>query len=353
MAHNYQAPAGDPRSANTAQAAGTGRKAPDSPTGLGKQSWLATLRRAFKGYQSDQLSDRAATLTYFGVLAIFPGMLVLVSILGLLGHSQTQSLLHNIDQIAPGGVKSFLDKVIHQAQSRQTSAGIGAIVGVVLALWSSSGYVAGFMRASNAIYGVGEGRPIWKTAPVRLAITLVMVVLLVVAIVIVAVSGRIAAQVGSAIGVGHAAVLAWDIAKWPVLVIIVAMMFGILYWAAPNVKQPKFRWLSPGGLLAVIIWLVASGLFAVYLVTFASYNKTYGSLAGVIIFLVWLWISNLAILLGAEFNAELERTRAIAAGVPADLDPIVRVRDTRKLRGEELSQAETAARAREANGEDS
>jgi membrane protein len=203
------------------------------------------------------------------------------------------------------------------------------------------------MRAANAIYDVDEGRPIWKTGPVRLLTTLALVIMLVIAAAIVVLTGPIANQVGTAFGIGHAAVLIWDIAKWPVLLIIVSVMFSLLYKASPNVRQPAFRWVSAGGILAVIIWLIASGLFAVYVSFSGSYNKTYGSLATVIIFLVWLWLSNIAILLGAEFNAEIQRERAIRAGLPEDVEPFAELRDTRKLNDPEKRRVEQARRTRD------
>ncbi|MDQ6849650.1 MAG: YihY/virulence factor BrkB family protein [Actinomycetota bacterium] len=312
-----------------------------------KPGWIAVLKRSVGQFKHDDVTDRAAALTYYGVLAIFPGMLVLVSVLGLLGKSTTQKVLNNLGQVAPGGVSSFLSTVIKQVQGNAGTAGIAAVVGLVVALWSASGYVAGFMRASNAIYEVDEGRPIWKTAPVRLLTTLALVVMLLVSAIMVVVTGPIATQVGKAFGIGDTAVLIWNIVKWPVVLVIVSLMFSLLYKASPNVKQPGFRWVSPGGIIAVVVWLIASGLFAVYVSFSGSYNKTYGSLATVIIFLVWLWITNIAILLGAEFNAETQRERAIQAGMPEDVEPFAELRDTRKLDDTETERAEKAHRVRE------
>ena len=205
-----------------------------------------------------------------------------------------------------------------------------AIVGIILALWSTSSYVAAFMRASNAIYDVPESRPARKTLPVRLGLTVVLMVLLVACAVIVVVTGGLARHVGQVLGIGSAAVTAWSIAKWPVLFVLVCLMIGLLYWASPNVRH-GLRWIGPGAVLAVAIWLIASGLFTLYVANFGHYNRVYGSIAGLIIFLIWLWISNTAILVGAEFNAELERSRAIAAGSPPDAEPFVEMRDTRRL----------------------
>jgi len=322
--------------------------APAGPTDIPKPGWLSVLRRSLQQFKHDDITDRAAALTYYGLLALFPGLLVLVSLLGLAGPSTTQKFLDNIDEVAPSGVTSFLKAVIEQVQGRSGAASIAAIAGLALALWSTSGYVAAFMRASNAIYDVDEGRPIWLTAPVRVLVTLVLVVMLVISAVMVVITGPLAGQIGKVFGIGHAAVVAWDIAKWPVLLVVVSLMFSLLYWACPNVKQPGFRWITPGGVLAVITWLIASGLFALYVAFAGSYNKTYGSLAGVIIFLVWLWVTNIAILLGAEFNAESQRQRGIQAGVPEDLEPFAELRSTKKLDDAERRRAEHADDVRQA-----
>ena len=220
-------------------------------------------------------------------------------------------------------------------QKSQGTARVLFIVGLGGALWSASAYVAAFMRASNSIYDVEEGRPIWKTLPMRVGVTVVTVALLAVSAVAVAVTGPLAQQVGDVVGVGDAAVTVWDIAKWPVLIVIVSFMIALFYWAAPNVKQPRFKWLTPGGALAVVLWLLASAAFAFYVANFGNYNKTYGTLGGVVIFLIWLWITNVVILLGAELNAELERSREIELGQPEDREPFLPPRDTRKLSAEE------------------
>ncbi|HSH61329.1 MAG TPA: YihY/virulence factor BrkB family protein [Acidimicrobiales bacterium] len=305
--------------------------APDTPTDLGKRSWGGVLKRTVREFKEDALTDRAAALTYYGVLAIFPALLALVSVLGLVGQSATQPLVDNLGKVAPGPAKDIFTTAIQNLQKSKGSGGILFIVGLAAALWSASGYVAAFMRASNAIYDVEEGRPIWKKGPVRLGVTIVLVVLLAISALAVAVTGPLADQLGQVLGIGKSVVTVWDIAKWPVLLLIVSFMFAILYWASPNVRQPGFRWVSPGGIVAVIIWVVASAAFAFYVANFGSYNKTYGALGGIIIFLVWLWLSNIAILLGAEFNAELERARRIEAGHPPDKEPFVEPRDTRKM----------------------
>ncbi|MEV4496417.1 YihY/virulence factor BrkB family protein [Micromonospora arborensis] len=306
---------------------------PDSPTDLPGSGWKAALRRTVTEFQDDSLTDWAAALTYYGVLSIFPGLLVLISILGLLGKGATQGVKDTVNQAVPNdSVQKIIEDAITQAQGSGGLASLAAIIGVVAAFWSASGYIGAFMRASNSIYDVPEGRPIWKTLPIRLGVTAVIGVLLLVSAVIVVFTGRLAEAVGDVVGLGATAVTVWDIAKWPVLLILVSLMFAILYWASPNARHGGFRWVSPGGVLAVVIWLVISGLFAFYVSNFGSYNKTYGALAGVIIFLIWLWLSNIAILLGAEFDAELERGRAISAGHAVDDEPYVELRDDRKLR---------------------
>jgi membrane protein len=304
---------------------------PESPGRLGVGSWFGVLKRTVKEFKEDNLTDWAAALTYYGILAIFPALLVLVSVLGLIGNSATQPLIDNLGQVAPGPAKEIFTSAIENLQGSSGAAGIFFIVGLAGALWSASGYVAAFMRASNSIYDMEEGRPIWKTLPTRVLLTLVLLVLLAISAVAVTLSGGLAKEVGGLIGVSDTAVTVWNIAKWPVLLLVVSFMFALLYWAAPNVKHPKFRWISPGGVLAVLGWVIASLAFAFYVANFGSYNKTYGALAGPIIFLVWLWISNIMILLGAEFNAELERGRAIEAGHPEDVEPFVEPRDTRKM----------------------
>src|SRR5919109_1067827 len=310
---------------------GDGRPA-EQPTDLRGRSWLGTVTRSVREFKEDNLTDWAAALTYYGILAIFPALLALVSILGLVGSSATQPLIDNLGKVAPGPAKDIFTSAIQNLQKSQGAAGILFLVGLGGAIWSASGYVAAFMRASNAIYDVEEGRPIWKALPTRVLTTIVLLLMLAAVAVAVTFTGPLAEQAGSVLGVGSAAVTAWDIAKWPVILLVVMTMFAILYWAAPNVKHPKFRWISPGGVVGVLLWIVASAAFAFYVASFASYNKTYGALGGMIVFLVWLWISNIAILLGAEFNAEVERARQIEAGHPADKEPFLEPRDTRKMK---------------------
>jgi membrane protein len=298
-------------------------------------AWGGVLRRTVREFRDDNLTDWAAALTYYGVLAVFPALIVLVSVLGLIGDSATQPLIDNVDKVAPSDAAKIFTSAIHNIQSSQGAAGLFFVIGLLTALWSASGYLGAFMRAANVIYDVEEGRPIWKALPVRVGLTALLMLLTAVTAIGVTVSGGLAEQIGNVIGVGGTAVDVWGIAKWPVLLLCVSLMFAVLYWAAPNVKQPGFKWITPGGVLAVLGWVVASLAFAFWVANFGSYNKTYGALAGPIIFLVWLWISNVMILLGAEFNAEIERGRAIDSGMrPEDREPFLEPRDTRKMTAE-------------------
>ncbi|MFD7299029.1 YihY/virulence factor BrkB family protein [Streptomyces sp. NPDC059897] len=304
-------------------------KNPKDPTDLPPRSWWAVLRRTGKEAFDDDLPDRAAALTYYGVLSLFPGLLVLVSLLGVVGERATQGVLDNLRHLTPGPVRDLLNQAVEQLRDRGGSSGVVAAVSLVAAVWTASSYIAAFIRTANAVYDTEEGRPVWKLAPLRLALTVALMVLLAASATIVVFTGPLAKRAGDALGAGDAALMTWNIAKWPVLLVLMALLVALLFWRAPNVHGPGFRRLSPGSFLAVLLWLAASGGFALYVAGFGSYNKTYGTLAGVIIFLVWLWLSNLALLLGLEFDAELARQRAISGGLPEDEEPYTEPRDTR------------------------
>jgi membrane protein len=286
----------------------------------GQQASGGTLKRTVKEFSDDNLTHWAAALTYYGVLSIFPALLALVSILGLVGSSAIQPLIDNLSTVAPGPAKEILTGALTGLQ-QGGGAGLLFIVSLAGAIWAASGYISAFMDASNAVYDMEEGRSLFKRLPLRIGITVLMLVLLAVSAIAVVVSGPVAEQAGKLFGVGDSAVTLWNIAKWPVLVLIVAFMFAVLYYTAPNVKQPGLKSVLPGGVLAVVLWIVVSAAFAFYVANFGSYNKTYGALGGVIVFLVWLWLTNLAILLGAEFNAERARERHIESGHSPDDEP--------------------------------
>ena len=309
---------------------------PASPSQLGWRSWWGALRRTVTEFNNDNLTDWAAALTYYGILSLFPGLLVLIAALRLTGAATTQRVLDGITGLAPGAARDVLSRAADNLlQGQKSTAGLLALVGLAGALWSSSGYVGAFMRASNVIYDVPEGRPLWKTLPIRLALTVATGVCIAASAGAIVLTGGVAEQLGAFLGIGEVTVLIWDIAKWPVLVVLISLVFALLYWASPNAQHRGFRWISPGSVLAVVVWLASSAGFALYVTNFGSYNKTYGSVASVIIFLIWLWLSNIAVLLGAELEAELQRARAAEGGHPLEAEPYMKLRDTRAIKEDE------------------
>ena len=301
---------------------------PATPTQLTKQSWKYWLRKTVREFSDDQCTDLAAALTYYAVLALFPALLALVSLLGLIGQqSTTQRLVDILDQIGAGSVGNTIREPLNQL-TQNSAAGLGLIIGIAGALWSASGYVGAFGRAMNRIYEIEEGRPFWKLRPLLIVITLVAVILAGLVAIGLVLTGPLSRAIGDAVGLGETAVTVWNIVKWPILAALAALVVAILYYATPNVKQPRFRWISIGAVVAIITWVIASALFGFYISQFSNYDKTYGSLAGVIIFLLWLWITNLALLFGAELDTELERGRQLQAGIPAERDIQLPPRDT-------------------------
>ncbi len=291
---------------------------PEGPPHSRKGSVFQTAKRTLTEFSEDNLTDAAAALTYYAVLSIFPALVAMIALVSLVGDPQTitKELTSLVSSIGPSSAAQTFKEPIASLAHHSSATGVLLIVGVVSALWTASGYVGAFMRASNTIYEVEEGRSFVKLRPLQLLVTLILVVLLALVLLAVVVTGPIATKVGSAIGAGSAAETAWDIAKWPVLLIVVVFMIAVLYYAAPNARLRGLKSIMPGALLAVVIWLIASGGFAYYVANFGSYNKTYGTLGAVIALLVWLWITNVAILLGAEINAERERSRQLRAGTP-------------------------------------
>jgi len=321
---------------------------PDELRDLKKRSWFYVLRRTIKEFRDDDCTDLAAALTYYAVLAVFPGLLAVISTLGLfnLGGDSVKTILQVLKPLVD---RSTLDAVRHPLEelARSQSAGVAFVVGLAGALWSASGYVGAFSRAMNRVYGVEEGRPFYKLRPLQVLITLVTVVLCVVGLVILLVSGPVAQSVGDQLGVGNTAVTAWNIAKWPVLAIVVILVVALLYYVTPNVRQPRFRWISAGAFVAILVWVAASVGFAFYVGNFSSYNKTYGSVAGGVVALLWLWLTNVALLFGAELDAELERGRELQAGMPAEETIQLPLRDESGVRKAERKHWETVAAGRD------
>ena len=290
---------------------------PSDPTELPSRSWTQIVKRTVKEFQEDNLTDWAAALTYYGVMSLFPMLIVLVALLGLVGQQDTiNTLINSFNQAGLHSVADNIQKPLTSIVNNKGGAGALFGFGLLGSVWAASGYLGAFMRAMNTIYEVKEGRPFWKLRPLQVVVTLVAVLLLSLVLISLVLTGPVAHAIGAAIGLGNTAVTIWGVVKWPLILVIVMAMIAGLYYIAPNVRQPRVRWVSPGGVMAVVIWLIASILFGLYVSNFGSYDKTYGTLGGVISFLVWMWISNLALLLGAEFDAELERERELKAGVP-------------------------------------
>jgi membrane protein len=320
---------------------------PDSPTDLTKRSALYVVRKTAREFSKDQCTDLAAALTYYAVLSIFPALVVIVSLLGVFGQGErtTDAVLQIAGDLAPGSAVDTLRAPIEQLVE-SPSAGFALIAGIVGALWSASGYIGAFGRAMNRIYEIDEGRPVWKLRPLQLVLTLGALVAAAAAALMLAVSGPVATAIGNIIGAGDVALTVWDIARWPLILALMILAVATLYYATPNVQQPKFRWISVGAGIAIVTWVIASLLFGLYVANFGSYNKTYGALAGVIVFLLWLWITNLALLLGAEVDAELERGRQLQGGIAAERELQLPQRDNRVTKKNEAKDEKDVERGR-------
>jgi membrane protein len=321
---------------------------PDELRDLRKRSWFYVARRTVKGFRDDQCVDLAAALTYYSVLALFPGLLAVVSILGVVGannHSVRKTVLDILDPLVNSSTLHSVSTLLDQLTASE-AAGYTLVLGLAGSLWSASGYVGAFTRAMNRVYGVEEGRPFWKLRPMQVLVTLVTVALCVIGIIILLVSGPVARSVGDALGVGDTGLLVWNVAKWPGLAVVVVVIVALLYYVTPNVRQPRFRWVSAGAFVAILVWVAASVGFAFYVGNFSSYNRTYGSLAAVIITLLWLWLTNVALMFGAELDAALERGRELQAGMPAEEEIQLPLRDASGVRKAERKRRETAAAGR-------
>ena len=298
----------------------TGRVRADyAPEGTDdRTSRFATIKRTFTEFSEDNLSDWAAALTYYGLLALFPALIALVGLIGFFADpaGATRTITDVVSQLGPSSAADTFAGPIKSITSSSGTSGVMAIVGLVVALWSASNYVGAFMRASSVIYETPEGRPIWKLRPLQLLVTLVVLLLAATTLLALVVSGPLAEAIGGAIGLSDTAVTVYQIAKWPILALLVITIFAVLYYSAPNVKLRGFRWVTPGALVALVVWIVASAAFAFYVANFGSYDKTYGTLGGIVVLLIWLWLTNLAILFGHQLNAERERSRELAEGVP-------------------------------------
>jgi len=292
---------------------------PDDPKDVKKPAWKYVFKRSVSEFGKDQCTDLAAALTYYAVLAIFPGILALLSLLGLFGQAQatTDQVMGIIGQFAPEDALATIKPTIENLASNQ-AAGLTFVIGLLGAIWSASGFVNAFSRAMNRVYEVEEGRSFFKLRPQMLLITIIVLVLIVAMGLMLVLSGPVAEAVGNTIGLGSTAVTIWNIAKWPVVVLFAVLMIAVLYYGAPNVKQPKFRWMSLGGFIALIVLAITTAAFSLYVANFGSYDKTYGAIAGVIVLLLWIWLANLSLLFGVEFDAEMERARQLQGGIEAE-----------------------------------
>ncbi len=320
---------------------------PDSPDDLTKDAWQYVARRTAGEFMKDECTDLAAALTYYAVLSVFPAAIALLSLVGLVGQGQqtVQTLMQILTDLGAESLATTLEPTL-MSLAQAPGAGFALITGLAVALWSASGYVNSFGRAMNRIYEIREGRPIWKLRPIMLLVTLIMLLLAALVAVALVLTGPAAQAVGDALGLGSSVLTVWGIAKWPVILIAVVLIVAILYWSTPNVEQPKFRWISLGAVVAIVTWILASAAFGFYVANFSSYNKTYGSLAGVIIFLLWLWITNLALLFGAELDAEMERSRELQSGIAAEESVQLPARDTTNIEKKQEKERENVARGR-------
>ncbi len=331
----------------TAPAADDNRK-PDSPTEITKPAWKFVLKRTIHEFSWDQCTTLAAALTYYAVLSLFPGLLALISVLGLFSQAEatTATIVEILRGFADPAVVDAVRGPIEQL-AEAPGAGLAFVIGLVGAIWSASGYVSAFAQAMNRIYEVDEGRPFWKLRPMMLVVTIILLLVAIVMAVLLVVSGPVAKAIGDTVGLGPATVAVWNIAKWPVLVALAVLLIAVLYYATPNVKQPKFRWMSVGSFIALVVLALASLGFFFYVSNFADYNKTYGSIGGIIILLLWLWIANMALLFGAEFDAEMERGRELQGGIEAEETLQLPPRDDRQSKKRQKGEAADVAEGRE------
>ncbi|RLP73183.1 YihY/virulence factor BrkB family protein [Mycetocola manganoxydans] len=328
---------------------------PDDPTDVKKPSWGYVLKRTLREFGRDKCTTLAAALTYYAVLAIFPALLALLSIIGLFGEAEetTQMLMQVIESVADQSTAETLRQPIEQLASAP-GAGFALVVGLLGAIWSASGYVNAFSQAMNQIYEVDEGRPFWKLRPTVLLITVILLIIAVVIVLLLILSGPVAETIGGAIGLGEVALTVWNIAKWPVIALLAIVMVAVLYYGTPNVKQPKFRWMTLGAFIALLVMAIATVAFFFYVANFGNYQKTYGSIAGVIIMLLWIWIMNLSLLFGAEFDAEMERGRQLQGGIEAEDSLQLPPRDTKaseKKQQKEQDDIDSGRELRETEGE--
>jgi membrane protein len=293
---------------------------PDSPADLPKPHWKSVLKRTVSEFGTDGGTDLAAALTYYSIMSLAPMLLALSTMLSFIGQGDaTQQVVEDLgaelglQENVISTVTAYLDSM---AQSE--AAGILLFVGLAVALWSASNYVNAFSRMMNRVYEIEEGRPMWRLRPWLLALTVVILLLLITIVLSITLSGTVSELILGTVGLSGTANAIWNVAKWPFIVFMLVVIVALLYWATPNIRQPRFRWLSPGAAVAVVVAILAAAGFGIYVANFGNYNRTYGAIGGVIVVLLLIFIINNVLVLGAELDAELERGRELAAGMPAE-----------------------------------
>ncbi|MFE0089186.1 YihY/virulence factor BrkB family protein [Streptomyces sp. NPDC058991] len=290
----------------------TGGSAPDgTPSGVlpPRGDLLTALRRTPVSVWNDDVMDWAAALTYYAVLALIPMLLVTVSLIGLADASQTGALIERAAALVPARTRPLLEETLRELTGRQSQVRLVAVIGFLGSLWSASSYLAVFRRALHAMHGVEDARSAWRTVPRAVVTACALLAALVSSALVLTLSGELAVALGGALGLDGAAVVTWDVLKWPLLLCLAATMVLLLFRSGPVPARGKRRRALGGG-LAVLLWLAASAVFTTYTAHVGTYDRLYGPLTGFIVFLVWLWVSNLALLAGAQFEAELVKARA-------------------------------------------
>lgn len=321
---------------------------PDSPAEVEKRSWKFVVRRTLRAFGTDGCPDLAAGLTFYAILALVPAVMVSFSLISLLGRGEETArvVLDVVRALVPNAPAAPVRDVIAQIAEARLS-GVVLVFGIGLALWAVARYVAALGRGMNRIYRVEEGRPAWKLKLGQLLVALVVIVCIAAVATLITVSGDVAEALGNAFGLGDMTLLVWRIARWPLLAAVVIFVLAFLYYFAPNVKLARFRWMSLGAAVALTVLLLASLAFGLYVSNFADYDRLYGAFGGIIVFALWLWIANIAILVGAEFDVELERVRELQAGIPAETQVQVPLRDASRIAKSVREDRKEATQARD------
>lgn len=277
------------------------------------------LKRTLVAFYDDQMTHHAAALTYYALMSLLPTMLLCVSLLGLLGQypATYDAILDYLRDLVPQSTLGAVDAALRGALRSEGTAAGALAVSVLVALYGTTGLLEAARRALNVVFDARQGRSFLRRKATDVASTVVLVGLILVTLVFVFVGGGLARDIFDALGLGSTAVSAWRAARWPAAYLVATLVFAFLYYVTPDVKQRAFHWITPGAVVGVALWLLASIGFSLYLSHFTSFNATYGSLGAALVLVVWLWLTNVALLFGAELNAEIEREKELSEGVPA------------------------------------